>query len=78
MAEALPQCYRALRLVGYSRGTVIVAFARAWWRGDLRIDPTWTPPDEPKARVIYGRKPGETDADVWRSRLWERRRKGGS
>lgn len=39
MTVALPECWRALRSVGYRRRTLIVAFGRAWAKGDIRIDP---------------------------------------
>lgn len=39
MAVALPQLWRALRLMGYPRSTLIVAFARGWKAGDIRIGP---------------------------------------
>lgn len=47
MAEALPTCWRTLRAVGFGRRRLIVAFATAWGRGDIRIDPTLPPAPEP-------------------------------
>lgn len=58
MASALPLCWRALRGAGFRRRDLIVAFARAWRRGDLAVDPSWEPPDEP--RVLFGKRPGRS------------------
>jgi len=39
MALALPQCWRMLRLAGFSRASVLWAFVCAWKKGDIRVDP---------------------------------------
>jgi hypothetical protein len=51
LAAALPQCWRALRLAGFSRSSVFYAFVRAWKKGDIRIDPLMPLAPEPRVTV---------------------------
>jgi hypothetical protein len=52
LAVALPQCWRTLRLAGFSRSSVLYALARAWKKGDIRIDPFMpVAPAEPRVTV---------------------------